>query len=218
MVHDLSGIADAKGWAVQFSPAVLENAADGGQALQLWRSNPLLSTFLVAEHRSEAGNFRVVDAARPRWEMILTGLESELRDQDPGADQAMRSYLFLLLLEVARAAGDVEGTLMQRREPILAHTFGVIEKRFGRPLSTGDVADAVGMSSGHLTTLVRERTGRTVGDWILERRMTEARWLLTSTDLTVETISGRVGFTDPAYFNRRFRELHGTPPGSWRRR
>ena len=34
------------------------------------------------------------------------------------------------------------------------------------------------MSPGHLTTVVRRKTGRTVLEWIAERRMAEARRLL----------------------------------------
>ena len=217
VVHDLSGMIDGRGWAVQFSSAALEPVPGASAPVQLWWSNPLLRPFLATGDQTAAGVFPVPAADRPRWELILRGLEQEQNERRPGAEQAMGAYLFLLVLAVARAASDVEATLIRRQEPVLAHTFGVIESRFGQPLSTRDVADAVGMSPGHLTTLVRERTGKTVGDWILERRMTEARWLLTSTDLPAESIAGQVGFTDPAYFNRRFRQLHGQPPGVWRR-
>ena len=47
--------------------------------------------------------------------------------------------------------------------------------------------------------------------------MTEARRLLTGTDLPADVIARRVGFRDPTYFSRRFRQLHGAPPGAWRR-
>jgi helix-turn-helix protein len=40
---------------------------------------------------------------------------------------------------------------------------------------------------------------------IPERRMAEARRLLSETDDSAETIGTRVDYNDPAYFNRRFR-------------
>ncbi|WP_246106412.1 helix-turn-helix transcriptional regulator [Pseudonocardia kunmingensis] len=61
------------------------------------------------------------------------------------------------------------------------------------------------------------KTGRTVQQWITERRMVEARRLLAETDLTVETVGARVGYRDPGYFARRFRRAHGTAPLEWRR-
>ncbi|MGN5236484.1 MULTISPECIES: helix-turn-helix domain-containing protein [unclassified Rhodococcus (in: high G+C Gram-positive bacteria)] len=217
VVHDLSMVQDATGWAVEFSPTVLEGMTGLGQSLQLWRSNPLLSPFLAAESQTDAGLFHVEEADRPRWERLLQELDAEFRGIRPQSDLAVRAYLLLILLEVARLGGDVEDELRHRQEPLLADTFGVIEKHFAQELSARDVAEVVGMSPGHLTTVVRERTGRTIGEWITERRMAEARLLLSGTDLPVEMIARRVGFRDPAYFNRRFRQVHGESPGAWRK-
>ena len=74
------------------------------------------------------------------------------------------------------------------------------------------------MTPGHLTTIVRRRTGRTVQDWIIDRRMAESRRLLADTDLPIQEVARRVGITDPGYFSRLFRRTHGTTPRSWRGR
>ena len=60
----------------------------------------------------------------------------------------------------------------------------MIDRHRSEPLSLRDVASELGMTPGHLTTVVRRRTGRTVQEWIIERRMTEARNLLSDTELT----------------------------------
>jgi len=74
------------------------------------------------------------------------------------------------------------------------------------------------MTPGHLTTVVRRRTGRTVQEWIIERRMAEARSLLTDTQLPVAEIARRVGMPDPGYFSRLFRRTNGASPREWRGR
>lgn len=76
---------------------------------------------------------------------------------------------------------------------------------------------AVGLTPGHLTTVVGRRTGRTVQQWITERRLREARRLLADTDLTVAEVARRVGYRDGGYFVRRFRTAHGVTPAAWRR-
>jgi AraC family transcriptional regulator, transcriptional activator of pobA len=76
----------------------------------------------------------------------------------------------------------------------------------------------VGMTPGHLTTVVRRRTGRTVQEWIIERRMAEARTILEETDLPVAEIARRVGVFDPSYFSRQFTRIHGISPRKWRMR
>jgi AraC-like DNA-binding protein len=62
------------------------------------------------------------------------------------------------------------------------------------------------------TTVVRRRTGRTVQEWIIERRMSEARVLLGGTDLPISEIARRVGVADAGYIARLFRTIHGVSP------
>ena len=95
--------------------------------------------------------------------------------------------------------------------------FTVIDERHCEPLSLRDVARELGMTPGHLTTVVRRRTGRTVQEWIIERRMAEARGLLDETDLPIAEVARRVGVSDPGYFSRLFSRAHGTSPREWRR-
>jgi AraC-like DNA-binding protein len=78
------------------------------------------------------------------------------------------------------------------------------------------VAATVNLTPGHLTTVVRRKTGRTVQRWIGERRMSEARRLLRETDLTVETIATRTGYRQPSFFIRQFRRDHLVTPAAWR--
>ena len=107
--------------------------------------------------------------------------------------------------------------LRLKDEPLLAEVFGFIEERYRERISLRDVARAVSLSLGHVTTVVRRKTGRTVQEWIAERRMVEARRLLVETDLTVEEVGRRVDYGDPGYFVRSFRRAHGITPLGWRR-
>jgi AraC-like DNA-binding protein len=123
----------------------------------------------------------------------------------------------LLLVGVSRLAVDVVGELRLNDEPLLAEVFSFIEERYRERISLKDVARAVSLSPGHLTTVVRPKTGRTVQEWIAERRMSEARRLLVQTDLAVEEVGRSVGYGDASYFVRLFRSTYGAPPLGWRR-
>jgi AraC family transcriptional activator of pobA len=79
------------------------------------------------------------------------------------------------------------------------------------------VAAAVNISPGHLTSTVRRQTGRTVQQWITERRMVQARRLLAATELPIGEVGRRVGFPDAGYFARTFGKVHGMSPARWRR-
>ena len=94
--------------------------------------------------------------------------------------------------------------------------FEIIEQNYHQPLSLNDVAQAVGYSPAYLTHFVKRRTQRTIQNWILERRMLEARSLLINTNKSVAEIAMAVGFTDAYYFSRRFSQSHKLSHRNWR--
>jgi AraC-like DNA-binding protein len=198
-----------------FDPAALDG--DGRSPWPAWRVHPLLFPFV---HGQSSGllQLKVPPERQPVWATVIDSIEAELAGRQEGYRQAALALLTLLLIDIARLAGDVVGDLRRSGEPLLAEVFTVIDRRLCEPLSLRDVAHELGMTPGHLTTVVRRRTGRTVQEWIIERRMAEARSLLSDTELPVGEIARRVGMPDPGYFSRLFRRTHGTSPRQWRGR
>ncbi|MGV9799033.1 helix-turn-helix transcriptional regulator [Mycobacterium sp. NPDC003449] len=205
---------DGSGVGVFFDPAAL--GGDGHSPWPVWQAHPLLFPF---SHGRSGGLLQLAVPAdrRSGWDDGIATIEAEIAMRRDGFRQAVLAHLTLLLIDLARLADDVVGDLRRSGEPLLADVFTVIDRRLAEPLSLRDVADEVGMTAGHLTTLVRRRTGRTVGDWITERRMSLARELLATTALPVAEVAQRVGMADPGYFSRRFRRVHGASPRDWRR-
>jgi AraC family transcriptional regulator, transcriptional activator of pobA len=203
------------GVGVFFDPAALGEAAQS--PWPTWQAHPLLFPFL---HGSAGGllELQVPEDRRRVWDSAMTEIEIELAQRADGYRQAALAHLTLLLIEVARLAANVAVDWCRRGEPLLADVFTVIDRRHAERLSLRDVACEIGMTPGHLTTIVRRRTGRTVQEWITERRMAEARTLLAETELPIREIAHRVGIPDAAYFSRRFRQTHDVSPRSWRGR
>ncbi len=61
-------------------------------------------------------------------------------------------------------------------------------------------------------------TGTTPYKWLLRQRVLAARSLLEESDLPVEQIAARVGFTSPVLLRDHFRRLVGLSPSDYRRR
>ena len=209
-----SGSHRAAGWTASFPPEVLGDRAPG--TFLSWRAHPLLFPF-VGGAAGGAQRLKVPPEERRSWSERFSALDAELRGRQDGYREAVLSHLTLLLVELSRLAADVVGNLRLKDEPLLAGVFGFIEERYREPISLKDVARAVGLTPGHLTTVVRRKTGRTVLEWIVERRMAEARRLLVETDLSVEEVGRGVGYADAGYFARAFRRAHDATPLSWRR-
>ena len=101
--------------------------------------------------------------------------------------------------------------------PGLSEVFEFIEANYNRGITLCDVAKAVGYSPAYLTNRVKRETGRTVNRWIIERRMTQALFLLGSTNQSVEQIATAVGYQNTCHFFRQFRQYQGTTPQAWRK-
>lgn len=100
--------------------------------------------------------------------------------------------------------------------PQLNQVFQFIEDNYHQPINLCDVAAAVGYSTAYLTNLVKRKTKLTVHNWIVERRMAEARFLLLKTDEPVNHIAAKVGYPDPGHFIRQFRHIYSMSPKVWR--
>ncbi|HEY2196076.1 MAG TPA: AraC family transcriptional regulator [Actinomycetospora sp.] len=206
--------ADAQVWTV-FFPADLVDP-DAPSSPLAWRAHPLLYPF-TRGGRPGGERLHLPPDDRATWVAELSALAAELTERRDGYAEAARARVTLLLVRLGRLAADVPADLREHDETLVAAVFDALEARFCEPITARDVAAAVGRSPGHVTTVVRRRTGRTVGRWVTERRLQEARRLLATTDLTVAAIAHRVGYRDPGYFIRRFRTAHGLAPQEWRR-
>lgn len=213
-IIDPQGLEYARGWSVRFMPEILGSQAPG--SFLSWRAHPLLFPFVRGAGRG-VQRLKVPPADREVWSERLSALDHELRLRLDGYGEAVLAYLTLLLVGVSRLAVDVVEDLRLNEEPLLADVFNFIEQHYRERISLKDVAWAVSLSPGYLTTVVRRKTGRTVQEWIAERRLAEARRQLVATDLAVEEVGQMVGYNDPVYFVRSFRRAHGTTPLAWRR-
>jgi len=101
--------------------------------------------------------------------------------------------------------------------PKLERAFCFIESHYPESISLKDVASAIGYSPAYLTNLMQNLTGRTVKQWITERRMAQARSLLLDSAKSVSQIATAVGYPDVCYFIRQFRQMHGVSPQVWRK-
>jgi AraC-like DNA-binding protein len=205
----------ASGWTVFFPAEVIASGALG--AFQTWRAHPLLFPF-VGPTAGGAQRLRVPPDEQAAWSEHVAAIERELQEPRDGSSEAVLAHLTLLLVRVSRVSVDLGADLRLRNEPLLAAVFEFIEEHYVEPISLSDIAAAVGLTPGHLTTVVRRKTGRPVQQWITERRMAEARKLLRETDLTVEAIAIRTGHRQPSFFIKQFRRDHSDTPAAWRRR
>jgi len=92
-----------------------------------------------------------------------------------------------------------------------------LSENLALPLSITDLAGRVNLSPSHLTAVFKASTGYSPMAYRSLMRMQRARMLLDTSDKPITTIAHDVGYDDPAYFSRRFTQLHEQSPRDYRR-
>ncbi|EFL23122.1 AraC family transcriptional regulator [Streptomyces himastatinicus ATCC 53653] len=89
--------------------------------------------------------------------------------------------------------------------------------RLAEPLTLGDMARHAHMSERTFTRRFRAEVGTSPLQWLVQSRLTQARRLLESSDLTVARIATACGFGDPVALRKHFHTHLGLSPLAYRR-
>ncbi|HKS13843.1 MAG TPA: AraC family transcriptional regulator [Pseudomonas sp.] len=122
-----------------------------------------------------------------------------------------------LYAEPLRQLADGNAAQLSRRDA-LGRMSDYLRRNINDPdLCLHKVAAATYLSPTYLTHWLRKEIGKTFSELVLERRMHAARNYLLNGSRPVGEVARLCGFADEAYFSRRFRQMHGLPPGQFRR-
>jgi AraC family transcriptional regulator, transcriptional activator of pobA len=157
--------------------------------------------------------------AQQELNVVLDMIQREMDSNTPAHERATRHYLGLLGVwlerQVVRTAPETTAPDAARR--LVARYTTLMEREFRRGAGVGELAAHLGVTPTHLTRCCRETCGRSAIELLQDRRIFEARRLLTETTTPVGRIAESLGFTSAAYFTRAFQNLTGQSPSAFRR-
>jgi len=146
--------------------------------------------------------------------VVASVLEStDVREFSPG-----RSGTLAPARANASAVARANAFVPARSNALVRDALDIIERRYAENIGPAEIARELGRHPAYLTNLVREATGKSLGTWLIERRLGAARVLLSKTDDSVGDIAAAVGYVDGSHFARYFTRRYGAPPARWRRR
>lgn len=89
----------------------------------------------------------------------------------------------------------------------------VLDAISNEQFGVSELAVEMNMSRSSLLRKIKKQTGLSASQFIREIRLQKAAALLLETELTASEISFEVGFSNPSYFTKCYREYFGYPPG-----
>ncbi|TVR48644.1 MAG: AraC family transcriptional regulator [Puniceicoccaceae bacterium] len=99
---------------------------------------------------------------------------------------------------------------------LVTRALTYMRNHLGEPITRDEVARQAGISPGHFSRLLKERTGRSFTELLRQCRIDLACDLLRSTERSLAEIAAECGFCDQSYFTRVFQDVKGTTPKQFR--
>ncbi len=110
-----------------------------------------------------------------------------------------------------------EGGRGTRSQLAVNEATQILDREYAKPDVLTGLHERVAVSENHFRTTFRRAMGMTPGQYVLRVRMRHARDLLGSAaNLTIKQVAARMGYDDPFYFSRVYRQFWGHPPSDER--
>jgi AraC family transcriptional regulator, transcriptional activator of pobA len=159
------------------------------------------------------------EAAVIRVSTLCRDLHEERFLAREGFRLAMRGYLALIAIEVARLAASQArsgAVTLRPSDPIIDKLRRLVEENFRKERLLEFYAAKLAMTPDRLNDHVKRATGVTAGHLIRQRVLTEAKRQLVFTKQAIHEIAYDLAFADPSHFARFFRKQTGITPQAFR--
>lgn len=91
-----------------------------------------------------------------------------------------------------------------------------MNEHFHENITLDSIAGSAFLSASYASRLFKKELNTSIMDYLLQIRMNEARKLLKDTNLQIEEIALRTGYSDSSYFTKVFRKAEGKTPSQYR--
>jgi AraC-like DNA-binding protein len=151
---------------------------------------------------------------------IYVLLQQKLDRQDhPYRMEIARSMLITMLYEVGfiyeKQHVMIKGKL-NRKQELNVLFQELVFHHYKEHRNVQYYADALFVSSKHLTETIKDVTGRTAGEWIDDAVILEAKVLLRNQEISIANIAFAIHFPDQSSFGKYFKKQTGLSPSDYR--
>lgn len=166
------------------------------------------------------GNFNPLFHHAEQFEdlmQIFCQIDRHAAEREEGY-QTLCQYLMLASLElVKRMVNDRKDATWVQETSMFAQVAKYIDLHYMEDVTIEQLVKQFYISPYHLSHMFRQKTGYSLKQYILRRRIGEAQIRLIHTQDSVQAISEAVGFEDSSYFSRIFSKYIGLTPTEYRK-
>lgn len=146
------------------------------------------------------------------------------RNDHPFRVPMAKVLLFSLLIEVGAIyynkmkdlPAPEENKSNSYQDDMIYKFFKLLLKHHREEKSLNFYADKMCLTPKYLSTVIKEKTGRTAFSWINEALISSIKYMLKTSDKTILQISDEMNFPNPSFFGRFFKKHTGLTPVQYR--
>jgi AraC-like DNA-binding protein len=99
----------------------------------------------------------------------------------------------------------------------ITETLNYIYSHMSERITTNEIAEYIGLSTGYLSRLFIKEIGVSLSDYIREKKIEQAQNLLRYSEYSLVEISARLGFSSQSHFIQSFKARTGVTPNRYRK-
>lgn len=173
----------------------------------------LLHAYFPASCLMKPGLF----AASEMRQLLRKMLFEQSREQSPLVRLSLKVQLSQLLLLLVRSAGTEAAGAGSSSNRLRAEKIrSYIDSKYFDPLTAGDIASKLGISTRHVNNIFKERYDLTPMQYLTEVRIRVAQKLLAETGKDIISICFEVGYDSVSTFYRSFKAVAKLSPKTYR--
>lgn len=115
-----------------------------------------------------------------------------------------------ITLEIAKGLG-------KQDERIVHQVQEYIQNNLKNEVTMSQIARITYLNPDYTTRIFKRRTGMTIREYLIKKRMEYAKHLLHSTELSISEIAMETGYDNFSYFIKSFRKYYGVTPKQFRK-
>jgi len=165
-------------------------------------------------HNALNVHFKMDQGVNPRIVELLAMLQEHA--YHPGGMEKLRvKQLFLsIMVEVLMGYRQRE-SVTSPSEQVIEEALSYINVNYMNPLTLDELAETHGMNSKQFSYFFHKYTGFRPIDYVIHHRMERARDLLKSGHFLIRDVAISVGYPNPLYFSRVFKNKFGVSPSAY---
>jgi AraC-like DNA-binding protein len=104
----------------------------------------------------------------------------------------------------------------ETRPPVVLDAMEYIQRRLGEPLKVSQLAHRANLSVDYFSKIFHLSTGQSPINYILQKKIERAQYLITTTEKQQGEIAELTGFENVQHFSRVFKRITGLTPGAYK--